>query len=216
MGRSTEADKSVSWKAEPRNSLRTAKKDKETERTNTGQKNGKINPNVTNSHLTDLQKARTGSMEGRECSGSNGRQCPWVRTATDPRDSWAESRTNETKLLSSMSRWNFWHQGERENPKCFQEKQGGGGGTILLQITLDAARNWRNSFRLLRKTLLNQHPTSETMAQVWGHKGRYFHTCKALKISLLRSDLKEVTQGWYREQQNNWGALLFSLSKFWL
>ena len=61
--------------------------DKETERIDTGQKNGKTNPKVTNSHLTDLQKMRTESTKGKGHSGRNGRQCPRLRTGRGPRDS---------------------------------------------------------------------------------------------------------------------------------
>lgn len=58
MGRGIEADKRTSGKAEPRNSLRTAKTNKETENIKHGQEHWKINPNVPTTPLTDLQKDR--------------------------------------------------------------------------------------------------------------------------------------------------------------
>lgn len=66
MGRSMETNERTSGKVEPRNSLRIAKTNKETESIKHSQEHWKINPKVPTIPLTDLQKDQ--DHEG-ECPG---------------------------------------------------------------------------------------------------------------------------------------------------
>lgn len=182
MGRSTEADKKASWKAECRNALWIAKMDKATERINTRLKNGRTNPTAAYIHLADLQQMRTENMEGRGHSG-DGRQGPRLRTGMGPGGSWAESRSNRReRLLSAISQWHSEAQSTKRKPWRLL----GVGGRVEGRLrnyknNTGYEENWEIASNFWGKSLQNHYSTSVTTIQVWGPTMRCFPDMQGFK-----------------------------------